>query len=74
MLVRLKVSPIFIDADMRIINEQIEDHEMKIWNFPDETTIFLLKDINCHNRTESILKALEKASSSKTNFSKIQAL
>ena len=47
---------------------------MKIWNFSDEATIFLLRDINCHNRIQSILKALGKASSSKTNFSKIQAL
>ena len=38
---------------------------MKIWNFPDDTTIFLLKDIICHNRIQSILKSHEKASSSK---------
>ena len=47
---------------------------MKILNFPDDTTIFLLRDINWHARIQSILKSHQKASSSKTNFSKIQAL
>ena len=45
-----------------------------MWNVPDDTTIFLLKEINCHNRIQSILKSHEKASSSKTNFSRIQAV
>ena len=53
---------------------QIGDHEMKILNFPDDTTIFLLIEINRNTRIQSILKPHEKASSSKTNFSKIQAL
>ena len=47
---------------------------MKTLNFPDDTTIFELRDINWHTRIQSILKSHEKASSSKTNFSKIQAL
>ena len=47
---------------------------MKILNFPDNTPIFLLKDINCYTRTQSIKKSHEIVSSSKTNFSKIQAL
>ena len=47
---------------------------MKILNFPDDTTIFLLNDINWHTRIQSVLKSHEQASSSKTNFSKIQAL
>ena len=47
---------------------------MKMWKFPDDTTIFFLRDINCHNKIQSILKSHEKASSSETNFSKIQAL
>ena len=46
---------------------------MKILNFPDDTTIFLLRDINCHTRIQSNLKS-QKASGLKTNFSKIQAL
>ena len=50
------------------------DPEMKILNFHDDTTIFLLRDINYHTRLKSILKSHVKASSSKTNFSKIQAL
>ena len=51
---------------------------MRSWNgninFPDDTTIFESRDINWHTRIQSILKSHEKASSSKTNFSKIQAL
>ena len=44
---------------------------MKIWNFPDDSTIFLLRDINCHNRIQSILKSHQKASSlKKTLFKK----
>ena len=39
---------------------QIGDHEMKILNFP--------------TRIQSILKSHEKASISKTNFSKVQTL
>ena len=69
-----EVLAIFIDADTRIIKVQIRDHEMKMWNFPNGTTIFLLRDINCQNWVQSILKSYEKASSSKTKFSKIQAL
>ena len=69
---RYKVLAIFIDANMRIKGVQIGGHEMKIINFPDDTTIFLLTDINWNTRIQSILKP--KASSSKTNFSKFQAL
>ena len=47
---------------------------MKILNFPDDRTIFLLIEINWNTRIQSILKPHEKPSSSKTNFSKIQAL
>ena len=43
---------------------------MKMWNFPDDTTIFLLRDINRHNRIQSILKSYEEASSSETAFQK----
>ena len=43
---------------------------MKILSVPDDTDIFLLRDINDHTRIQSD----EKTSSSKTNFSKIQAL
>ena len=65
---------IFFDADTRIVKVQVEDHEMKMWDFPDDITVFLLRDINCQNRIQPVLKSHEKASSSKTNFSKIQAL
>ena len=41
---------------------QIQDHERKILNFSDDTTIFLLRDINCHTRIQSIKKSHEIAS------------
>ena len=47
---------------------------MKILNFPDDNTIFLIRDINCHTRIQPVLKSHEKASNSKTNFSKIPTL
>ena len=62
----------FIDVNPRIKGVQIGDPEMKILNFPDDTTIFLLRDINYHTRIN--FKSHGKASSSKINFSKIQGL
>ena len=70
----VKVLAVFINADTRIKCVQIGNHEMKIFNFSDDTTLFLLRDINCHTRIKSILKLYEKAYSSKMNFSKIQTL
>ena len=46
---------------------------MKMFNFPYDTTIFLLRDINCHARIQSIFTIIWKASSTKINLSKIQA-
>ena len=68
-----KVLSIFIHANTRINELQIEDHEMEILNFPDNTTLFLLREINCQTRIQSILKLYEKVSSSKIKFSKMQA-
>ena len=51
---------------------QTGDHEIKIVNFADDTTIFL-RDITCLDRIQVILKLYEDASSTKINFSKIQA-
>ena len=51
MLVRNIVAEVlanFINADKRIKGIQIGDHEIKIVNFTDNTTIFL-GDINCLN-------------------------
>ena len=62
----------FINATKRIKVIQIGDHEIKIVNFADNTTIFL-KDITCLNRIQVILKLYKDASCSKINFSKIQA-
>ena len=38
---------------------QIRDHEMKILHFPNDTSAFLLRDTNCHNRTQSVKKSHE---------------
>ena len=62
----------FIIVDKRIKDIQIGNQEIKIVNFADDTTIFL-RDIDCLNRIQSILKLYEDASSSKINF-KSQAL
>ena len=59
----------FINSNKRIKRIQIKDHEIKIVDFADDTTIFL-RDITCLNR---ILKLYEIESSSKINFSKSQA-
>ena len=63
----------FIIVDKRIKGIQIGNQEIKIVNFADDTTIFL-KDIDCLNRIQSILKLYEDASSSKINFTKSHAL
>ena len=41
---------------------------MKILNVLYDNIIFLLRDINCHTRIQSMLKSFEKASSSKKTF------
>ena len=51
----------FINADKRIKVIQIGDHEIKIVNFADNTTIFLRRDITCLNRIQAILKLYENA-------------
>ena len=48
-----------INADKRIKGIQIGDHEIKIVNFTDNTTIFL-RDITCLNRIQVILRLYEK--------------
>ena len=52
---------------------QIDDQEIKIVNFADDTTIFL-RYIDSLTRIQTILKLYEKASSSKINLSNSQAL
>ena len=52
-----------INADKRIKGIQI-DHDIKIVNFADNTTIFL-RDITCLNRIQVILKPYEIAKISK---------
>ena len=54
---------------MRIKRTQIGDHEIKIVNFADDTTIFL-RDITCLNRIQVILKLYEDASNLRINFLK----
>ena len=50
-----------IDGDKRIKRIQIKDHEIKIVNFVDNTTIFLRRGITCLNRIQVILKLYENA-------------
>ena len=50
----------FINADKRIKEIQIGDHEIKIVNFTDNTTIFL-RDITCLNRIQVILRLYKNA-------------
>ena len=45
----------FINADRRIKGIQRGDHEIKMVNFTDNTTIFL-RDITCLNRIQVILR------------------
>ena len=45
----------FINTDKMIKGIQIGDHEIKIVNFADDTTIFL-RDITCLNIMQVILK------------------
>ena len=49
----------FINADRRIKGIQRGDHEIKMVNFTDNTTIFL-RDITCLNRIQVILRLYEK--------------
>ena len=62
----------FISANKRIKGIQIGNHEIKIVNFADNTTIFL-GDITCLDKIQVILKLYEDTSGSKINFSKSQA-
>ena len=48
-----------INADKRIKGIQIGDHEIKIVNITDNTTIFL-RDVTCLNRIQVILRRNEK--------------
>ena len=48
-----------IYADKRIKGIQIEDHQIKIVNFADNTIIFLRRDITCLSRIQVILKLYE---------------
>ena len=48
-----------INPDKRTKGIQIEDNEIKIVNFTDNTTIFL-RDITCLNRIQVILRLYEK--------------
>ena len=54
-----EVLPNLINADKRIKGIQIGNHEIKIVNFTDNTTIFL-RDITCLDRIQVILRLSEK--------------
>ena len=51
-----------MDANKRIKEIQIGDHEIKLVNFADEITFFL-GDITCLNRIQVILKLFQEDSS-----------
>ena len=51
----------FVNANKRMKAIQIGDHEIKIVDFTDDTTIFL-RDITCLYRIQMILKLYEDAS------------
>ena len=59
-----KILAILNDADTRIKNMNIEDHENKTVNFDDDTTIFL-REFTCRTKIELFLKLCEQPSSSK---------
>ena len=63
-----EVPAIFTDADTRIKEVQIGDHEIKQQIFP-KTPPFFLRGINCLTRMQVILRLYE-VSISKINFSK----
>ena len=48
---------------------KIEDHEIRMVNFPDNVTIFL-RDITCLDKIQIILKLYGDVSSSKIDFAK----
>ena len=50
----------FINADKTIKEIQKRDHDIKIVNFADNTTIFL-RDTTCLNRIQIILQLFENA-------------
>ena len=60
-IIAAEVLASFINANKRIKGIQIGDHEIKIVNFADNTTIFLRRDITCLNRIQVILKLYENA-------------
>ena len=68
-LLQLRYFPVSL---IRIKEIQIGDHENKIVNVADDTTIFL-RDINCLNRIQVILELYEDRSISKLNFLKTKA-
>ena len=54
-IIAAEVLASFINANKRIKEIQIGDHEIEIVNFADNTTIFL-RDVTCLNRIQGILK------------------
>ena len=67
-IIAAEVLASFINANKRIKGIQIGDHEIKMVNFADDTTIYLI-NITCLNRIQMILKLYEDAST--TTFIKI---
>ena len=72
-IIAAEVLASFINANKRIKEIEIGDHEIKIVNLADNTTIFL-RDTTCFDRIQVILKLYEDAYSSKINFQKFKSL
>ena len=60
LLYNIAADVLAINADKRVKAIQRGDHDIKIVNFADNTTIFL-RDITCLNRIQVILKPYENA-------------
>ena len=72
-IIAAEVLTVFIDVATKIKNIQRGDHEIKIVNFTDDTTIFL-RNFSYLVKIELILKLCEKTSSLEINFSKSHGL
>ena len=59
-IIAIEVLSSFTNTDKMIKEIQIGDHEIKIVNFADNTTIFL-RDITCLSKIQVILKLYENA-------------
>ena len=72
-VIAAEVLATFVIVDKRVKGVQIDNQEIKLVNFANDTTVFL-SDIDSLIRSQTILKLYEDASRSKINLDKSQAL